>query len=195
MIKVTPRTWVVSDTHWGHSNIAKYANRPDDHFERMFNNWNEVVGENDTLLHLGDLTCYGDEKKHAGFLKGLKGKKYLLRGNHDKHENEWYEEHGFEVVGREPFLWTYTERNSEETVAFSHEPITPYMWEPWFGTFDVNIHGHIHTNPWPFGTDVATHYINVSIEQTDYYPVRMVDAISGKAGQLFEPSMPLSEYR
>ena len=48
--------YVVPDTHLGHENIKKYCNRPDN-FERLIEkNWNETITENDTVIHLGDIS-------------------------------------------------------------------------------------------------------------------------------------------
>ena len=52
--------YVVPDTHLGHENIKKYCNRPDN-FERLIEkNWNETITENDTVIHLGDISFKED---------------------------------------------------------------------------------------------------------------------------------------
>ena len=47
-----------SDTHFGHTNIIKYCKRPfnslEEHDETLIKNWNNKVGENDIIFHLGD---------------------------------------------------------------------------------------------------------------------------------------------
>ena len=48
-----------SDTHFSHANIMKFCGRPFKNVGEMNNtiikNWNDVVGPEDTVFHLGDL--------------------------------------------------------------------------------------------------------------------------------------------
>lgn len=56
------------------------------HTERLFANWNRLVNENDTVVLPGDLSWglkLEETKKDFEFLKTLKGKKILIKGNHD----------------------------------------------------------------------------------------------------------------
>lgn len=72
-----------SDTHFGHDNIIRYCNRPFESVEEMdrviISNWNKVVGDNDTVYHLGDFSF----KDPYPYRKSLKGKIVLIQGNHD----------------------------------------------------------------------------------------------------------------
>jgi calcineurin-like phosphoesterase family protein len=47
-----------SDTHFYHTNIIKYCNRPFSSVEEMnqklIENWNNTISEHDTIFHLGD---------------------------------------------------------------------------------------------------------------------------------------------
>lgn len=73
-----------ADTHFGHTNIIKYCNRPFSSVEEMdetlIQNWNSVVKKNDIVYHLGDFTFKGSKNNYAS---RLNGKKKLCRGNHD----------------------------------------------------------------------------------------------------------------
>lgn len=56
------------------------------HTERLYANWNRLVNEDDTVVLPGDLSWglkLEDTKKDFEFLKTLKGKKILIKGNHD----------------------------------------------------------------------------------------------------------------
>ena len=48
---------MISDTHFGDERILRYENRPFSSVEEMdkaiIENWNQVVGEEDTVFHLG----------------------------------------------------------------------------------------------------------------------------------------------
>lgn len=80
------KVFFTSDTHFGHSNIIKYCQRPFNSAEHMdevlINNWNEVVSPQDIVFHLGDF-CFGSDKEWIKILQRLNGTKYLILGNHD----------------------------------------------------------------------------------------------------------------
>jgi len=76
-----------SDTHFGHRNIMKYANRAFndvDHMdESLIASWNSVVDVDDEVYHLGDVALT-DEKRTNKILNRLNGKIHLITGNHEK---------------------------------------------------------------------------------------------------------------
>ena len=80
------KVFFTSDTHFGHSNIIKYCQRPFNSAEHMdevlISNWNEVVSPKDIVFHLGDF-CFGSDKEWIKILQRLNGTKYLILGNHD----------------------------------------------------------------------------------------------------------------
>ena len=77
-----------ADSHFGHANIIKYCNRPYESTHEMnkdlINRWNSVVGDKDIIYHLGDFSMSG---KAGGIIDRLKGRIYLIRGNHDSRGN------------------------------------------------------------------------------------------------------------
>lgn len=72
--------------HFYHEKIIKHAQRPFHTVEEMdkalIKNWNDRVAYDDEVYILGDLTMKGADIASA-LLYSLKGKKYLVRGNHD----------------------------------------------------------------------------------------------------------------
>jgi len=54
-LKITNKTWLISDTHFGHKNIVQYQQRPESHEVIMLSEWIDAVGEHDDILHLGDV--------------------------------------------------------------------------------------------------------------------------------------------
>lgn len=50
--------------------------------EYMIHKWNNKVNENDDVVILGDLS-WGNAEETSSLLKRLKGKLYLIQGNHD----------------------------------------------------------------------------------------------------------------
>jgi len=173
-MRLKPPFYVISDTHWLHDNIINQGGRPEDHNERMVNNWNSVINKDDDVLHLGDLV-YGifdkrtkmqcpDKTKEliTPIIEQLKGNKYLIKGNHDKFSNSWYKDLGFTIL--DPYL-SMEYRN--QRVTFTHIPVVlTYKNE-------INIHGHIHNSSF---SGLTKRHANVSVEVVDYTP-RLVTEI------------------
>ena len=80
------KLFFTADTHFNHTNILKFCNRPFNSVEQMnetlIDNWNRVVGKDDTVFHLGDF-CLGGAAEWTKLLDRLNGKIYLILGNHD----------------------------------------------------------------------------------------------------------------
>ncbi len=139
--------WVTSDHHFGHKNIIRYCNRPfatsDEMNKEMVKRWNEKVKKEDLVIHLGDFAFKGRAKE---FREQLNGTILLIEGNHDSKTNEGFiKVQGNLIIGNK---------------IFSHRPLERIPK----GFF--NIHGHIHDKQ-------SYHGINLSVEHTDYYPVRL----------------------
>jgi calcineurin-like phosphoesterase family protein len=75
----------IADTHFGHSNIIKYCNRPFVSIQKMdnalINNWNSKVKPKDLVYHLGDFS-FGTNT--GNIRKSLNGDIILIKGSHDK---------------------------------------------------------------------------------------------------------------
>lgn len=75
-----------SDTHFNHSNIINFCQRPfadvEEMNETIVTNWNRVVGPENIVFHLGDF-CMGGSAEWNRFLDRLNGHIYLILGNHD----------------------------------------------------------------------------------------------------------------
>jgi calcineurin-like phosphoesterase family protein len=172
--------WVISDTHFFHDNIIKYQNRPVNHDDLMLTNWLERIGTNDTVLHLGDI---GFSKPPYRFEKilnpSLTGIKYLVLGNHDKQSKTWYLKNGWNLVT--PFQVLYR----GWTILFTHRPGGD--WKPYHDderlvrkTFKtINVHGHIHSLELE-----NRRLINLSVERTEYSPVRIRDVLDKRIEEL-----------
>ena len=79
------RYWFTADEHYGHKNIIKYCSRPFQSVEEMDNfiisAHNEVVEDDDRVIHIGDFTL---QKKADKYLYRLNGKHTFLMGSHDR---------------------------------------------------------------------------------------------------------------
>lgn len=78
--------WFTADTHFRHSNIIRYCNRPfscaEEHDQVLIDNWNGVVKKNDQIYHLGDV-AFGSPESCLEIIGRLNGRIFLLKGNHD----------------------------------------------------------------------------------------------------------------
>ncbi|HHD72457.1 MAG TPA: hypothetical protein ENL02_00835 [Epsilonproteobacteria bacterium] len=98
-------TFIIADTHFGHENIGKFepvrlseaervGYRDQDRF--LIDRWNNAVGPEDTVLHLGDFCL---KRSPRDYLKKLNGSKMLLPGNHDKGSTAFHLSQGWiEVI-------------------------------------------------------------------------------------------------
>lgn len=165
-MELTLDTWIISDTHFGHKNIVKYCDRPMEHNDIMEDNWWRLVGDNDDILHLGDLTVWYDRQDLREWMEvasELPGNKYMLRGNHDPLSDLDYLGYGYTIVPE------FAQLFDEGLILFSHYPDDPKTRE-----WDTNIHGHIHNLKSP-----DKQYINVSVKMMNYKPWRLGDVLYG----------------
>ena len=173
-------TYFIADTHFDDENILKYYHRPfkdvNEMNETIYNNIVEklVAGQSSVsnphkLFMLGDIgnTNFVYDILNnckCGAENGFFVDIMIVKGNHDNYYDFYDLIHDYNVsVSDYPIMvggcW------------LSHEPITymppecPYL----------NIHGHTHSLRYGNGGTWAdgNRYYNVSVENTNYYPVSM----------------------
>lgn len=136
--------WVISDTHLGHANILTYcpwrqtwAKDVQQHDAVLINAWNQVVGLDDWVLHLGDVAL-GSKERVAAFRSRLMGHICLILGNHDRTRTSMLQA-GFERVESAGEI-----RIGGDRWVCCHDPalVTPDMAA---GARRV-LHGHCHGN-------------------------------------------------
>ena len=129
--------YFITDTHFHHSNIIKYCNRPfkdiNEMNETIINNWNSIVKNDDTVYHLGDF-CLSSDDEIKNIFNRLNGNKILIRGNHDRKPVKFYEEIGFKVLTHAPIIL------DEYKIMLSHGPLPDAKIKDGY----INLHGHIH---------------------------------------------------
>ena len=150
------KVWVTSDTHYSHTNICRgitnwrlpngdvpeKQTRPFETFDKMnasiVNNINEVVGQDDILIHFGDWSFGGfeniEELRNRITCKEI----HLIFGNHDHHivnNRENCQKH-FESA-----QWFLQLNYLGETLECMHYPISS-----WNGLSKgrIHLHGHCH---------------------------------------------------
>ena len=156
------KCFFIADTHFGDSNIIVYENRPFSNAEEMNNtlikNWNDTVTENDIVFVVGDFSFY-DKEKTTEICNNLNGEKFLVMGNHDTENEQYYYECGFSGISRYPIIY-------ENFWILSHEPIYINRTMPY-----ANIFGHVHGNP--IYTDVSERSFCASAERINYTPIEL----------------------
>jgi calcineurin-like phosphoesterase family protein len=174
--------WVISDTHFRHSNILNFIDhntgklvRPmftdvDAMDEHIIERWNSVVKTGDTVYHLGDVVMGKDKLDWMNKnWSRLNGSKRLIVGNHDDIK--------FLVGGgffQKVSMWRIF---PEFGLMFSHVPLhinSLYRYpskdstEKFEPEILLNVHGHLHQNPSPEGP-----YRNVCVETVNYTPINI----------------------
>ena len=100
------KRWFISDTHFSHKNIIKYAGRPYETVEEMnrclIENCNLRVDAGDQVFFLGDFGL-GDVEHLHSICSQLRGDKICIRGNHDRNAS-YMMRVGFNLVLESAFL-------------------------------------------------------------------------------------------
>lgn len=169
--------FVTSDTHFFHDSLlgnSDFAPRPfasvDEMNQTIVTHWNEKVGENDLVYHLGDVALYFFKPQRDAYqaifelLDLLHGHLVMIKGNHDSRalfkylESKNYVFNGmpkfqFEDVG---VLLKYNHRQYYLT----HYPlmlgIAPQI---------TNLHGHIHHYSVPIKENIN---VGIDAPELDY---------------------------
>lgn len=152
------KIYFIADPHFGDDRIRRYENRPFQTVEEMdrtmISNWNAVVEESDLVYVLGD---FGADGREAEILSRLKGRKYLVKGNHDTRSNQAYRTAGFEEVYDHPIIL-------DSFWILSHDALYVNSNMPY-----ANLFGHVHNTP--IVKDYSSQHFCVSVERIDYTPI------------------------
>ena len=168
------RLWFTSDTHWHHSRIIEFCNRPftsiEEMNEKLIENWNSVVKPGDTVFHLGDF-CFGGSQAWNSILDQLNGNILLIKGNHDEKSLRQGYMLRFKWVGYQLHLLI-----EDHSIYLNHFPFLCYG-----GTYSDNpawqLFGHVHSGPGANGKDInrmqylfPTQY-DVGVDNNNFTPV------------------------
>lgn len=129
--------YYISDLHLGHANVLNFDNRPFSTLEEMeetiVKNWNAVVTDNDDVYILGDVVW---KNSYWETIKNLKGRKHLVKGNHDRLSAEakacFVSINDYEEI-----------KDGNTPVILSHFPIA--SWNR-MTHGSVHLYGHVHNN-------------------------------------------------
>ena len=161
--------WIISDTHFNHSNILKFVDDKGENVrnfdslqemnETMIQNWNDVVRPGDIVYHLGDV-FFGDQDWFKKTWPRLMGSKRLIVGNHDDVK--------FLACGgffQKVMMWRLFK---EHNMLLTHVPVH----ESNIRKVEFNVHGHIHQQESP-----TKRHVNVCVEKTLYTPIHIEDVL------------------
>lgn len=184
---ITRNTMITADSHFGHLNIRKHVPMRcealgDDQDLALAEKWNSVVCDETDIFHLGDFSFKCDDIESV--IDRLNGRKYLLRGNHDRSPKTHLAAGFLEVIDfPEKGLPAYLVAEVDGIkILFSHYPIVSdgydhTQWKYLAEIFerencDVNIHGHTHDME--IDSDKC---ICACVEKTDFKPIKLGDLL------------------
>ena len=171
--------WFTADTHFFHKKLLD-EDKGRSQFrsvmemnEMIILHWNRVVGQEDIVYHIGDLS-FGKAEETAETVNRLLGTKILVRGNHDKRTETAYKKMGFYGVCDEAGL-----NIQGHVFRMAHLPYRAGQIERHaakYGEFYTEreegdrtklLCGHVHGAYRRFGADI----LNVGVDVWDYTPV------------------------
>lgn len=164
--------YVISDLHFNHANVIAMDHRPFSDVNEMnatlIENWNKVVLPKDEVYILGDLS-FGSAEEVTSIIKQLKGRKYLIRGNHDYFLND-------ETFDTTQFEWIKDLSHFKENhiqYQLCHYPILEYN-----GYFSDHcfLYGHVHNNRQKyFQRLMSPNAVNVGASMIGYKPISVAE--------------------
>lgn len=128
--------YFTSDLHLGHKGIISMQNRPFADVVEMnrtiINSYNSCVNKDDTVYILGDICHHMAVEAVNEIITSMKGKKYLIKGNHDKQ----YDESLFEEICDFKEIAV-----NGSNIVLMHYPMMSW---PKSRKGSIQLHGHIH---------------------------------------------------
>ena len=165
--------WFTSDTHFGHSNIIKLAERPFSDADEMENalvaNINSLVAPSDELYHLGDFSMKLTLEEQARILRRIRCRNiHLIPGNHDKRLNELAQEGLFTL--EKPIVEFGRDKRR---YVLCHFPIADWNGK---GGGSFHLHGHIHSQGTAYNEACRARGLlryDVGVDANGYAPVSL----------------------
>lgn len=166
--------YFISDTHFHHTNIIEYCDRPFSSIEEMneylIEKWNSKVDPGDHIYHIGDIALCRP-KKLKKILDRLNGKIHLIRGNHEgtalkcSEYFEWIKDHY--VLNLNHWSWF---KDCNIQVVMMHYPIEAW-YNCHYGT--IHVHGHVHSG----NVQTMKNRFDVGVDSWNYEPISIVEIV------------------
>jgi len=151
-----------SDTHFGHGGALGLYRRPFPSVpamnEAMIERWNETVGPDDEVWHLGDFAIRQRQAVVEELLARLAGRKHLVAGNNDA------------PATAEASGWESVQPYAEITVDSTSLVLCHYPFRTWRGMSKgwLNLHGHSHGRLQPL-----LRQFDVGVDVWEFRPVTL----------------------
>lgn len=168
-----PIYWLLPDPHFGHKMLIERGLRPPDYERKIWSFIDSHVTEKDVILCLGDV-IFHTSSIYKDLWRNVPGKKWLVRGNHDKKSASWYIDFGFDCAVDEMSLKVFG-----KNILFTHEP-AGYRED-----INLNIHAHLHGDNHR-GTFVDDGY-HISLYLEHEYKMFNLRSVIDKHNQRIEP--------
>lgn len=152
----------IADPHFHHANIIRYTNRPFNDVREMdkvmISNWNNTVGDHDTVFILGDF-CLGGSGAWVSLLKSLNGLKWLILGNHDR----GVPSSEFQGINSMTNLWI----QDKQRITLCHYPMLSW-YQSHHGAWQLfgHVHGRMNGDP-----RLTPNQLDVGVENIGYAPI------------------------
>ncbi len=148
-----------SDTHFGQQRTLELSKRPfenlDEMNETMVFLWNQHIGDNDTVYHLGD---FGEPE----FVEQLNGNIVMVPGNYDNSRiKKQLENKGVEFLGKKNTMGI-SKSGKKVSVDLVHEPLNA-DWK------NFTLFGHVHGQKFKRGG------LNVGVDCHFFRPLSIDD--------------------
>lgn len=140
----------------------------------IIDNWNDKVGENDIVYHLGDIALYFTKPQRDAYqailevLLQLHGHLILVKGNHDNRALfKYLENNNYEFNGLPKFQF----HDVGVLLKYNHRQyyLTHYPLMLGIASQIINLHGHIHHYSVPIKENIN---VGVDAPELDYLEKR-----------------------
>jgi calcineurin-like phosphoesterase family protein len=158
-----------SDTHFGHGGALGLYRRPFASVaamnEALVARWNETVGPDDVVWHLGDFAIRQRPEVVQEFLVRLNGRKHLVAGNNDP------------AATRELDGWESEQPYAEIVVEDVPLVLCHYPFRSWRGMGKgwLNLHGHSHGRLKPLPRQ-----FDVGVDVWEFRPVTLGEILDAR---------------
>ena len=181
--------WFTSDTHFCHDKDFIYTPRGvstmEDMNELIVENWNKLVGIEDTVYHLGDIALK-DTTAAVKQINRLKGNIVWFLGNHDSPNRVR------EILADCPNVKLHRDRyattiklNDLEFYLSHYPTLTANFDQKHFSRHVISLHGHTHQHDnWMDKTNPFLYH--VGLDSHDMKPVHIDEVITDVKQRFYE---------
>lgn len=137
--------YYISDLHFFDDSMRRFDPRPfqdlDEMHQTMKDRWNHKVTNGDIVYILGDISMRGKKEELISLVATLKGKKILVKGNHDDLSDYRYQQLFSEICDYKEI--TDSHDGKSHNLVLCHYPI--FSWKRMTnGT--ILLYGHTHNS-------------------------------------------------